>query len=135
MALIILPSHWPLIVILLFNSAGIGAGGAFLTLGSISTRLSALTDATLAVTPGAAQHAIAGHAGVCPGGAVTVFSLPAGVTLADSTAALPMIWKSQRERGGAGSVRLNLHHVTFIQTWVVPNKTMKCKLHNYTIAK
>lgn len=74
-----------------FNGAGVRAGGAFLTGGSIGAGLGALTDSTLAVTPAAAQHADAGHAGVYDRAAVTVFTFPAGVTLAEPTAALSMI--------------------------------------------
>lgn len=75
----------------LFYSAGIGTGGAFLTGSSVGTRLSAMANPALTVTPAAAQQADAGHAGVCACGAVTVFSFPASITLAEATAALPMI--------------------------------------------
>lgn len=76
---------------LLFYSAGIGTGGAFLAGSSVGTGLSTLTDPTLAVTPATAQQADAGHAGVYVSGAVAVFSFPASITLAEPTATLPMI--------------------------------------------
>lgn len=57
-----------------FNSAGIRTGRAFLTGVSISARLSALTNPTIAVTPAAAQQVVAGCAGDCDCGAVAVFS-------------------------------------------------------------
>lgn len=76
----------------LLYGAGVGAGGAFLTGGSVGSGLRAVTDATLTVSTAAAQHPNAGHACVLTCGAVTVLSFPAGITLTVTTAALPVIW-------------------------------------------
>lgn len=76
---------------LLFDCAGVWTGGALFTGSSVGSRLSALTNPTLTAAAAAAQQADAGHAGVCAGGAVTVFTFPAGVTHAGSTVTLPVI--------------------------------------------
>lgn len=73
---------------LLFYGAGIRTGGTFLTVVSVGAGLSALTHSTLTVSPAAAQQADRRHAGVFACGAVTVFSYPASVALAESTATL-----------------------------------------------
>lgn len=75
------------------NSAGVGAGGALLARGSVGAGLRAVAHAALAVAASAAQHADAGHARVCARGTVAVLALPAGVTLAEATVALAVIWK------------------------------------------
>lgn len=76
---------------LLLDGTGVGTGGTFLTGSSVSSGLSALTDATFTAASAAAQQTDVGHAGVGSGGAVTVFSFPAGVTLAEATVTLSMI--------------------------------------------
>lgn len=74
----------------LLYSTRIRACGALLTGVSIGAGLSALTNPAHTVTPAAAQQPYAGHAGVCAGGAVTVVSFPASITLAEPTATLPI---------------------------------------------
>lgn len=76
---------------LLFHGAGVRTGGTFLTGSPVGPWLGALTHPTLAGASSAAQQADAGHAGVRARGAVTVLAFPAGVTLADATAALSII--------------------------------------------
>lgn len=78
---------------LLLNGAGVGAGGALLTRGSVGAWLRAVAHTALAVAASAAQHADAGHARVGARGAVAVLALPAGVALAEATVALAVIWK------------------------------------------
>lgn len=91
------------------NGAGVGAGGALLTRGSVGAWLRAVAHTALAVAASAAQHADAGHARVGACGAVAVLPLPAGVTLAEAAVALAVIWK---EACGKGKVQCQ-----FQSTW------------------
>lgn len=75
----------------LFDGAGVGAGGALLAGGSVGSGLGALTHPTLTAPAATAEEPDAGHAGVRARGAVTVLPLPARITLAETTVALPVI--------------------------------------------
>lgn len=70
---------------LLLHGAGVLAGGALVTCGSVGTGLGALTGPAHTLAPAAAQQAQVGHAGVSASGAVTVLTLPVWVTLAKAT--------------------------------------------------
>lgn len=74
----------------LLHGAGVRTGGALVTRGPVSPRLCALTDPADTLAPPAAQQTQAGHAGVGASGAVTVFSLPVGRTLAEAAVANAM---------------------------------------------
>lgn len=82
----------------LLHSAGIRAGGALVTCGSVGPRLGALTGPTHTLAPPAAQQAQVGHAGVSTSGAVAVLTLPVWCALAETTVTDAMTWKGRKEK-------------------------------------
>lgn len=81
----------------LLDAAGIRAGWTPLTSGPVGPWLGALTGPTHTLAPAAAQQAHTGHAGVCPGGTVTVLPHPVRATLAEATVTFTMAWQRHKE--------------------------------------